>query len=170
MKPIIVALREQGLLLIFLDDILLIGEKFSTVNKNIRITIYLLTSLGLLVSLSKSILKPVQLISNSKTMEISRPISEPDKITKQCNKLLKMQTTSIREISTLLCLLEAARPAIHIAPLHYREIQFLPNRGIQNAPKLQPALHPKSQSSPGNSLVEVKYPQGQWKPNFRLRP
>ena len=109
MKPIIVALREQGLLLIiFLDDILLIGEKFSIVNKNIRITIDLLTSLGLLVSLSKSILKPVQLIEflgmtiNSKTMEISRPISELDKITKQCNKLLKMQTTSIREISTLL--------------------------------------------------------------------
>ena len=54
MKPIIAALREQGLLLIiFLDDILLIGENFSIVKENIRITIGPLTSLGLLVNLSK---------------------------------------------------------------------------------------------------------------------
>ena len=131
MKPIIAALREQGLLLIiFLDDILLIGENFSIVKENIQITIDPLTSLSLLVNLSKSILKPVQLIEflgmiiNSKTMEISLPVSKLDKITKQCNKLLKMQTTYIRDISTLPGLLEAARPTIHKDPLHYREIQF----------------------------------------------
>ena len=121
---------KLDLLIIFLDNILLIQENFSIVKENIQITIDLLTSLGLLLKLSKPILKPVQLIEflgmiiNSKTMEISLPISKLDKITKQCNKRLKMQTTSIRDISTLLCLLEAARPAIHIAPLHYREIQF----------------------------------------------
>ena len=133
MKPIIAALCEQGLLLIiFLNDILLIGENFPIVKENTQITIDLLTSLGLLVNLSKSILKPVQLIEflgmiiNSKTVEISLPISKLDKITKQCNKRLKMQTTSIRDISTLLGLglLETARPAIHIALLHYREIHF----------------------------------------------
>ena len=127
MKPITAALHEQGsLLIIFLDDILLIEENFSIVKENIQITIDLLTSLGLLVNLAKSILKPVQLIEflgmiiNSKTTEISLPTSKLDKITKQCNKLLKMQTTSIRDISTLLGLLETARPAVHIAPLHYR--------------------------------------------------
>ena len=52
-------------------------------------------------------------------------------------------------------------------PTSLQRNSILPNRGVQNVPKLQPALHPKSQSYPGNSLVEVK---GEWKPNFRFRP
>ena len=56
------------------------------------------------------------------------------------------------------------------SPTSLQRNSILPNRGIQNVPKLQPILHPKSQSYPGNSLMEVKCSQGQWKPNFRLRP
>ena len=98
-------------------------------------------------------------------MEISLPVSKLDKITKQWNKLLKMETTSIWDISTLLGLLEAARQVSH-SPNLLQGNSILPNRGTQNDPKFQPALHPKSQSYPGNSLVDIKCPQGQIEAQF----
>ena len=85
---------------------------------------------------------------------------ETGKITKQYNKLLKMQATSIRDISTLLGVLEAETNNSH-NPISLQRNWILPNRGIQDVRKLQPTLYPQSKSYPGNSLVEVKCLQGQ---------
>ena len=144
--------------------------------ENVQITIDLLTSLGLLVNLSKSILKPVQLIeflgmiylfqnngdfsSNFKTRQNHKAMQQTFQ---NANYFHSGHLNTARSA-------RSSKTSNSHSPTSLQRNSILTNRGIQDVPKLQPALHPQSKSYPVNSLVEVKCSQGQWKPNFRLRP
>ena len=55
MKPVVGHLRNQGFLsIIYLDDLLLIGNSYSKRLENIKTSIYLLTSLGFIINEEKS--------------------------------------------------------------------------------------------------------------------
>ena len=91
----------------------------------------LLESLGFTINFEKSILDPTQrleflgFIIDSTNMSIDLPHEKRTKIRVMCKKLVQKTTVSVREIAQLVGVLEAARPAISLAPLHYRHLQQL---------------------------------------------
>ena len=60
-KPVIAFLRKRGVLcLVYLDDFLILGNSEQKCRKNVKLTVSLLESLGLLVNCEKSCLQPKQ--------------------------------------------------------------------------------------------------------------
>ena len=130
LKPIAAFLRKQGIrLILYLDDMLIIGSSAQETMQFTQIAMNLLASLGFTIHNEKSITTPTQIITflgftiNSITRQISLP---PEKVTKTlilCRQILTAETVSLRSLAQLLGLLESHRPAIWKAPLHFRHQQ-----------------------------------------------
>ena len=130
LKPIAAFLRKQGVrLILYLDDMLIIGSSAQETMQFTQIAMNLLASLGFTIHKEKSITTPTQIITflgftiNSITRQISLP---PEKVTKTlilCRQILTAETVSLRSLAQLLGLLESHRPAIWKAPLHFRHLQ-----------------------------------------------
>ena len=61
---------------------------------------------------------------DSQTMSLSLPEKKILDIQNKCQSLIRNPTTSARAVASLIGTLEAARPAIWQAPLHYRQLQI----------------------------------------------
>ena len=130
LKPIAAFLRKQGIrLILYLDDMRIIGSSAQETMQFTHIAMYLLASLGFTIHEEKSITTPTQIITflgftiNSITRQISLP---PEKVTKTlilCRQMLTAETVSLRSLAQLLGLLESHRPAIWKAPLHFHHLQ-----------------------------------------------
>lgn len=87
LKPVVRELRQKGhFLVIYLDDILIFGKTFSECTRTTKSTIELLSSLGFILNLEKSILYPTQNITylgftfNSVIMQLGLPVEKVDRI------------------------------------------------------------------------------------------
>ena len=93
----------------------------------------LLESACFVVNYHKSQLIPSQQIEflgflvDSVTLSLQLPGEKLQKILKQCQQLLNVGETSIRELSKFLGLLTSSIQAVFPAPLHYRHLQRLKN-------------------------------------------
>ena len=137
MKPIVALLRQRGIrLIIYLDDILIMGESRDLVLNHAASTLNLLESLGFLVNDKKSQLNPSQqieflgLLVDSNDLTLLLPGEKLRKIRKQCQKLLDHPEMSIRKLSKFLGLLTSSIQAIFPAPLHFRHLQNLKNHAM----------------------------------------
>jgi Reverse transcriptase (RNA-dependent DNA polymerase). len=80
MKPVISYLRKQGFLsVIYLDDILLLGNSYENCIRNIKMTCSVLEELGFIINREKSVMTPSKsckylgFIYHSETMTVELP-------------------------------------------------------------------------------------------------
>ena len=137
-KPIAAYLQKRGIrIVVYLDDFLILGSSIEESRANTLLTLDLLQWLGFTINWEKSILDPTQSLTflglsiNSVTMTLSLPEKKILNIQNKCQKILSNPTSSAREVASLIGTLEAARPAIWQAPLHYRYLQIQLIRSLQ---------------------------------------
>ncbi|XP_068696744.1 uncharacterized protein [Montipora capricornis] len=138
LKPVAAFLRRKAIrVLIYLDDFLLLAATVEEAVKNTQLVVSLLQSLGFTINLKKSLLTPTQAITflgfqiDSTCMMLSLPAEKTDKILDCCHRLLVSQSITLRNLASLIGLLESSRPAIWRAPLHFRHLQSDLIRGLQ---------------------------------------
>ena len=129
-KPVVAYLRTQNIrLLVYLDDILIIGSSVQILREHTALVIDLLQNLGFIINYEKSVLTPSPVLEflgfliNSKTMKFYLPQTKVAKVLDLCKSLLKENPTSLHLLSQLQGFLESCRPAVWLAPLHFRHLQ-----------------------------------------------
>ena len=155
LRPVVAFLRQQGVrLVVYLDDILLMAETPELLQQHLRLTMTLLTDLGLLLNLKKCILTPCRrleflgFIVDSLAFSLYVPQDKIAKIKKECQHLLNKVKVSGRTLAHIIGLLSSVTHAVLQAPLHYRGLQHLRSRALQ-------------QSNPQNLDYDVTVPLSQ---------
>jgi hypothetical protein len=140
LKPVAAFLRKRGVrLVIYLDDILIIGSSVEETRQFTEMTMSLLESLGFIINKEKSIFTPTQIITflgftiNSITMQLTLPQDKVRSVRSHCHQMLSRPKVSLRSIAQILGLLESYRPAIWRAPLHMRRLQAQLTLGLQSS-------------------------------------
>ena len=111
--PLAVLRRLNMLIIIYIDDMLIIGRTRKEVESTRDTLIYLLQHLGFLLILKKSVLQPCQeikflgLIVNSVNLTLSLPLQKVQKVQEECTKMYNKNWTSILELTKLLGLLSS---------------------------------------------------------------
>lgn len=131
LKPVMALLRELGVrLIIYIDDILILGESTQQVEDHAAALVFLLEHLGFIINSKKSLLSPTQVMEflgvlvNTLEMELKLPGEKLRKIRQEASKLKEegLMITA-RELSRLLGKMNATAPVIHPAPLFCRHLQ-----------------------------------------------
>ena len=127
--PVVAAQQEIGLrLIIYIDDIIVMVVTESLLKDHVAVVVYLLENLGFVINHPKSELDPSQEIEflgftvNSKTMELKVPGEKIKKIRAEAGKVLQPDTESALTLSQLIGKMDAAKQAIPMAPLYYRNV------------------------------------------------
>ena len=108
--------------------------------------IYLLQSLGILITIQKSILNPTStleflgVVVNSQDMTLSLPTEKILKIQQQCKEILSLKLTSIRALSKLSGRLASKATAILPATLQYKALQHNQIQGMLSKNSLEDKL------------------------------
>ena len=131
MRVPITRLRELGLhMLVYLDDILLVSDSYTTLQSYLEATIYLLEALGLQINREKSHLVPTQsltflgfVINTTPTCLLSLTVERVTRVKKLASDILRRKYFPIRTLATFLGLLESTRKVIPSAPLRMRLLQ-----------------------------------------------
>ena len=106
LKPVITFLRTRNIrLLIYLDDILIVGSDIKTLKEQTGQVLDLLQSLGFIINFEKSVLTPpvmefLGLLIDSRTMMFYLPLHKVTKTIELCKALLQNRTASLRELVT----------------------------------------------------------------------
>ena len=122
--------KQNIRLLIYLDDILIVGSDIKTLKGQTGQVLDLLQSLGFIINFEKSVLTPfpvmefLGLLVGSRTMMFYLPSHKVTKTIELYKSLLQNRTASLRELAQLLGFLESTRPAVWLAPLHFRHLQY----------------------------------------------
>ena len=159
MKPVASYLPKRGVrLVIYLDDMLIIGASPEETSQFTVMAIKLLESLGfIIINKEKSIMTPTQVIQflgfiiNSNTMMILLLQEKVNKLQTLCRQILKIEKPALRSIAQLLGLLESYRPAIWKAPLHFRFLQALLIRNLHTSD------HEARIQLPGKQKAEIQW-------------
>lgn len=137
LKPVAAFLRRKAIrVLIYLDDFLLLAATVEEAVKNTQLVVNLLQSRGFTINPKKSLLIPTQVINflgfkiDSTRMMLSLPAEKTAKILDCCRRFLVSQSITLRNLASLIGLLESSRPAIWRAPLHFRHLQSDLIRGL----------------------------------------
>lgn len=130
MKEVIGYLRQRGYKsVIYLDDILCIGDTFSECHTNVTKTLELLKCLGFVVNFEKSVLTPKRsckflgFILNSADLSLSLPCDKRNNIAKLVKKFSTLPNCTIRKLSQLIGILVAACPAMKYGWLYTKELE-----------------------------------------------
>ena len=130
LKPVAAYLRKRGVrLILYLDDMLIIGSSVQETRRFTQMAKNLLMSLGFTIHTEKSISVPTKVINflgftiDSNTMLISLPAEKTKKTVTLCRHMLTTKQVSIRTLAQLLGVLESHRAAVWRAPLHFRQLQ-----------------------------------------------
>ena len=131
LKPVAAFLRKQGVrMILYLDDFLILGSTYQEAQSHTAMAVTLLESLGFTINQEKSCLIPTQIITflgfviDSTVETLSLPQEKVVKVKSLCMKATLTPTMPARQIASLLGTLEACRPAIWQAPLHFRHLQI----------------------------------------------
>ncbi len=121
LKPVVAYLRKRGIrLIIYLDDMLIIGSDRASLIQDFQFVKSLLESLGFL---DGSQMEFLGLIVNSLHLSVSLPKDKLESIIQLCTDALSKVNVSIREIAVILGKFAWATLAIHFAQAHYRALQ-----------------------------------------------
>ena len=113
-------------MLIYLDDMLLIGHSIEEISMCRDTVIFLLQYLGFVINWKKSVLTLVQKIEflglkvNSVNLEISLTDEKVQKVKTKCQNLLTEPATSILELTRVIGLLTSTIQAVLLARLQCR--------------------------------------------------
>ena len=129
LKPLLVYLRALGVrLLVYLDDILIMAATPELCLEHTQLTWQLLTDLGFLGNLKKSVLAPKQqaeylgFIVNSIEIKLSLMEEKLLRAKLEAERLLKSNPVA-KILASFLGFCQSTLPAIAVAPLHFRNLQ-----------------------------------------------
>jgi hypothetical protein len=124
-KPVVAKLQEMGhQVLIYIDDLLILGRTKAECEAAVRATLELLDSLGVIINWEKSCLTPSQQITylgfeiNSAEMTIKAPSNKIKNTKKELKKFLKADQISARETASILGKINSLADAIFPARIH----------------------------------------------------
>lgn len=130
MKPVIGYLRNLGFLsVVYLDDLLLLGNTYSECLKNIKASLEVLESLGFIINEDKSCKIPAQnckflgFIINSQKMTLELPLEKRYKIRDQINVFKDLRKSKIRDLAQLIGSLVSCCPAIQYGWAHVKNLE-----------------------------------------------
>lgn len=130
MKPVMSILRSQGFLsIIYLDDILCLGETNQQCHDNIQATYNLLEALGFMINMKKS-----NLISNKKckylgfeldsqNMSVQLPIEKRIRLIDLIMQMENKKVCSIREFAQFIGSLISSCPDIEYSMIHSKSLE-----------------------------------------------
>ena len=134
LKPVYSTLREEGISIVgYIDDTFLAVESEEACIKAVERTIELLTELGFIINMKKSVLKPTQQISylgyvfDSRRMTISLGEDKREKMSETCRTIRMRaeckQSVKVRKVAELVGLMVAYNEGADMGPLHYRNLE-----------------------------------------------
>lgn len=130
LKPVFQSLRQRGYIsVVYIDDILVIGQTYEECLNNITQTIDLLSHLGFIINFEKSKLQPSKIIKflwfilNSENMTISLPTQKIFHIKTWCQKLISKNTVTIQHLSEFIGTLISATPAVPYGLLYTKRLE-----------------------------------------------
>ena len=137
LKPVIAFLRRIGVrLVIYLDDILLMNKHETGLAKDVVTVMELLKALGFVVNMAKSVLTPARALEylgfqiDTIAMSLALPQGKVKAIQDKCQELVKLDQTSVRELSQLIGKLSASILAVRPGPLNYRHLQMQKSKAL----------------------------------------
>ena len=130
LKPVYAKLRSQGYVNSgFIDDSILCGDTYQLCCENIFHTEDLMSRVGFIVNLKKSVRIPTKRlvflgnIIDSEQMKVFLPQNKTDQIVLECTQLYYAKQAKIRELAHVIGLLVSAFSAVQFGKLHYRELE-----------------------------------------------
>lgn len=139
LKPVVAVLRQAGIrLVLYLDDMIIMAKSVHEAQTHLASAMHLLTALGFILNLKKSVLSPVQRLEflgfllDSRTMTISLPCSKIQTIQSLVREIWDQDRVSVLKLSQLLGMLVATHPAVLPAPLYYRQLERAKIRSLKN--------------------------------------
>ena len=149
-KPAVQFLRQIGIhIIIYLDDMLLVSPTEKSLVQDLSTVLWLFTCLGFVVNTAKTTVVPSTELEflgfslDTKTMTVALPAIKMNGIQSDVAKILQSQKISSKVLSQLLGRLVATKPAVLVAPLHYRALQHLKIRMMRLAQK-EAAISPEA--------------------------
>ena len=140
LKPVVAVLRQAGIrLVLYLDDMIIMAKSVHEAQTNLASAMHILTALGFILNLKKSVLSPVQRIIflgfllDSCTMTISLPSSKIQTIQSLVRVISDQDQVSVLKLSQLLGTLVSSHPAVLPAPLYYRQVERAKIRSLRNS-------------------------------------
>ena len=179
-------LMKQGLkmaralgvpLVIYLDDVLVIGKNPEECRTYVIAVAAHLHRLGFTVNLEKSVLDPTQSIQflglelDSRTERVSVGKEKLDAVRKRARQLLTKQSLPTRELAKWIGTLVSLRPAISPALLHLRHLDLCKSRAVAASgwegtasltPQALDELRWWDRESPGVNGSSWSHPPPQW--------
>lgn len=140
LRPISAYLRKRGFrLVVYLDDILMVGACKKSAEETVLATTSLFESLGFVINKEKSVWEPAQsmeyigLIIDTTTMKFSLTEKKRADIFKLCTAALGQRSITLRDMASILGNFNWASPAVEFAQAHYRNFQALYISGSRQA-------------------------------------
>ena len=116
-------------MIVYIDDILLLGDSPNQVETHLKALVFLLTNLGFIINYSKSITTPTQkieylgLLVDSTSLHLSLPGEKLHQIRMEVNQIKQKSHITARQLAQLIGKLNATAQAVLPAPLFYRSLQ-----------------------------------------------
>ena len=130
LKPVFYLLRSEGFInSYFLDDSILLGDTIGECRRNITVTGDLLTNLGFILNVPKSVTEPTQVmlhlgnIIDTVNMIVYLPNDKKEKLIDLCKSLVNQKTAKIREVAKVVGTMVASFQAVTYGKLFYRELE-----------------------------------------------
>ncbi|KAL0821366.1 hypothetical protein ABMA28_005954 [Loxostege sticticalis] len=144
LKPVMATLRSRGFLSVnYLDDILCLGDSYSSCLQNISETINLLTELGFIINFEKSVLIPSKVcqflgfVLNSRHMRLELPDRKKQGILDQTRVLMHQTRISVRDFARYVGTLTAACPAVRYGWAHTKAFERVKYLSLLNNPSYE---------------------------------
>jgi hypothetical protein len=165
-------------LVIYLDDLLIVGSSLEECSASVCLVIKVLQSLGFLINFGKSETLPTQcmeyigLIINSVSMSFHLTERKIDDIKRLSRETLKKKKFSLRELAKIIGNVNWASYAVNFAQAHFRNLQSLYNSFPKDDLDLIVSLTQEARSDLSWWLTEADFPSGKAiltsRPDLRL--
>ena len=137
MKPVLAHLRLQGVnASIYIDDIFIQNNSFTTCSKQVDYTMKLIKSLGFTLSEKSSpipnqTLRHLGFVLNSQSMTVSLAEDKKDKLQSLLTHMSHTTFCSIRDLAQLIGSLVATFPAVPYGPVFYRHMEMSKTQSLK---------------------------------------
>ncbi len=135
LKPVFATLRSKGFTVLgYIDDTIFVENSAELIELSLQTATSLFDSLGLTISVKKSVMVPVQRIeylgffidSVNMSVELTQP--KKQKIHKLAARICRLSRFTIRELSQLIGNAVAAEHGVPMAPYYYKRLEVERNR------------------------------------------
>lgn len=130
LRPVVSSLRARGFVsIIYLDDLLYIGENYESCKRNVTASVEVLESLGFTIYYKKSVLIPTQVCSflgyniNSRDMSLELPSKKRENTRALVQVFSRRSECKIREFARFVGTLVASSPALEYSCAYLKAFQ-----------------------------------------------